>query len=623
VTLAQSPRVPAWQDAIRARCVHPSGAVTEFPAAAVEQSITSRFAQQVTAYPERLAVKDGSRELTYVQLDRAANRVAQALLRELGDAAEPVPLLLPHGADAVVACLGALKAGKFYAPLDPDQPAALSAAIVMDLEARGVLTHRALSAYVAAAAPGVRVLDLDAIDPAGPAYDPRPLLTADALAYVIYTSGTTGPPKGSIENHRNVLQMTRAFVHFHPGPMDRLTMLFRSNFSGSVYDLFGALLNGAALLSYDIRREGVGRLAEWLAGDKITMYGSVPTVFRALTASVTASDRFPHVRVVRFVGDRVLKADVDAFQRLFAPGCVMRVGYGCTEAKIGTNLLVEGTTTLRGETVSVGYVAEDRDVLLLDEAGRVQGADGAVVEGEIAVRSRYLSLGYWRRPDLTAAKFLLDPGGGPERIYLTGDLGRFAPDGALTLIGRQDFQAKVRGHRVEPEAVEAALVNHGGVAEAAVTVRGDRLIAYVTPGRLPLPPAGELRLRLAQSLPDYMVPSTFVVLDALPVTSIGKIDRAALPDPGRGRPALLPPLVAPRNAVEARIVAIWTEVLKRDPVGVEDDFFDVGGDSLRATMVIARVQDAFGAMLPLGLLFERPTIADLATAVEKTRCCPD
>jgi non-ribosomal peptide synthetase component F len=244
--------VPAWQQAIRARCVHSSGAVTAFPATAIEQSIPSRFAEQVAAGPERLAVKDGDRWLTYVQLDRAANRVARALLRELGDAPEPVPLLLAHGADVVVACLGVLKAGKFYVPLDPDQPAVRSAAIVADLEARGVLTHGGLRAHAAEAAAGsrARVIDLDAIDPAAPADDPHRPLTADALAYVMYTSGTTGQPKGSLETHRNVLQLTHAFVHdFHPCPLDRLTMLFQSSFSGSVYDVFGALLNGAALVS--------------------------------------------------------------------------------------------------------------------------------------------------------------------------------------------------------------------------------------------------------------------------------------------------------------------------------------------------------------------------------------
>jgi hypothetical protein len=226
-----------------------------------------------------------------------------------------------------------------------------------------------------------------------------------------------------------------------------------------------------------------------------------------------------------------------------------------------------------------------------------------------------LSLGYWRRPDLTRAKFVPDPVGGPERLYLTGDLGRWAPDGALMLLGRKDFQAKVRGHRVEIAAVEAALVRHEGVGEAAVLARGDRLIAYVTPGRQPLPTAGELRRALGQSLPNYMVPTTFVTLDALSVTPFGKIDRAALPDPGRRRPATLPPPLAPRTPVETIVAGIWADVLELDVVGVHDDFLDLGGHSLSAAQIAQRVLQSLQVDVSVSVLIEAPTVAGMALVV--------
>jgi len=274
-------------------------------------------------------------------------------------------------------------------------------------------------------------------------------------------------------------------------------------------------------------------------------------------------------------------------------------------------------TPIAGHVLPVGYPAEDKEILLLDEDGAEVGGDAV---GEIAVRSRYLSPGYWRRPDLTAAAFRPDPAGGPARIYRTGDLGRRLPDGCLLHLGRQDFQVKIRGFRVEVAEVEGALLSLPQVREAVVVAREDRpgerrLVAYLVPTARPAPTVSALRQALAATVPDYMVPAAFVVVDTLPKTPGGKVDRRALPAPGRARPALDQPLVAPRTPVEAAVGAIWQEVLGLDEIGLHDNFFDLGGHSLAVGQVLARVTETFHVDLPVRILFEAPTVNGLALAV--------
>ncbi len=254
---------------------------------------------------------------------------------------------------------------------------------------------------------------------------------------------------------------------------------------------------------------------------------------------------------------------------------------------------------------------------MLDEQGEEVGFDQI---GEIAVRSRYLSTGYWQDPSLTAAKFVVDPSKPNERMYLTGDLGRMTPDGCLYHLGRKDFQVKIRGYRVEVAEVETALRQHEKIKEVAVVGRSDpsgnsRLVAYVVPAVKIETSASTLRQFLSQKLPDYMIPASFIFLECLPVTPNGKIDRRLLPDPGRSRPDLATPMASPRNDVEQELVRVWADVLALDMVGIGDNFFDLGGDSLSASRIIARVLERFQLDIPMTQLFNSPTIADMATVI--------
>ena len=277
---------------------------------------------------------------------------------------------------------------------------------------------------------------------------------------------------------------------------------------------------------------------------------------------------------------------------------------------------IDKDTEIEGSAIPAGYEIPDKELLLLDENGRPVGVNEV---GEIAVRSRYVAVGYWQRPDLTEAKFSSSPEHPDERTYRTGDLGRMLPDGCLYHMGRKDFQVKARGFKVEVAEIEAALKNLDSVKDAVVLPTQDaagdtRLVAYVVPSGPP-PTISDLRRWLAEQLPSYMVPSAFLLLDAMPLTPTGKVDRRTLPDPGNTRPALDTPFVAPRTPLESRLAQIWADVLGLAQIGVHDNFFDLGGHSLSAARVVSRVIKDYQVEVPVTSLFQAPTVADMALVI--------
>ncbi|MGH7831408.1 MAG: condensation domain-containing protein, partial [Candidatus Binatia bacterium] len=303
----------------------------------------------------------------------------------------------------------------------------------------------------------------------------------------------------------------------------------------------------------------------------------------------------------------------------FSPDCTFLTGLSTSETGQLTTYAIHHDTEIAGSEVPVGYAVEDKEILLLDDAGKEAGVNEV---GEIVVRSRYLSA-YWNRPDLTDAKFRPDPSGGEGRVCCTGDLGLMLADGCLLYRGRKDFRVKVRGYGVEFAEVEKGLLEHPSIKEAVVTTKENasgeaRLVAYCTSFSQPGPGVSELRGFLKQKLPDYMIPAAFVMVDAMPLTANGKVDRRALPDPKHSRPELDTPFVPAGTFEEKRLVKIWTEVLGVDPIGIHDDFFDLGGDSLSATRVISKIRDDAQVDLSLRRFLETPTVAALAGCIGET-----
>ncbi len=515
--------------------------------------------------------------------------------------------------------VGALKAGKICVPLDRSHPTARCQHILRDSEATLIITdHKNLTSAREMALGGCAVIDVDNLDARHSTENPRLSLSPDTRAWILYTSGSTGQPKGVVQTHRNVLHFIRIYTNsLQICADDRLSLVYSFCTNAAAHEIYTALLNGASLFPLNIKEEGVARLPDWLVQQEITIFSAVPTVFRHFCKSLTGNAVFPHVRVIKLVGELVYKQDVAYYKKYFSEDCTLVNRLGSTETGTIRWYFIDKETRITGNSVPVGYPVEDNEILLI---GETTEEDGASRVGEIAVKSRYLSPGYWRRPDLTQAAFLPDPQGGDERIYRTGDLGRMLSDGCLVHLGRTDFQVKIKGHRIEAGEVEMALAVLPTVKEAAVVAAksrsGDqRLVAYVVPEGETAPTVTALRRALAMRLPDHMIPSVFVPLDSLPKAPNGKVSVGALPAPGRARPELDDPMVPPRTPVEDVVCAIWAAVLDLDEVGIHDDFLALGGHSLAASQVIARVAEAFHVDLPLSTLFDTPTVEGVAAAI--------
>jgi acyl carrier protein len=328
-------------------------------------------------------------------------------------------------------------------------------------------------------------------------------------------------------------------------------------------------------------------------------------------------DVFPDLRIVQLGSDAVTPREIEDYRKHFSANAILIIRLGSSEAGTLRRFFIDGETPVyRG--VRVGYAVEGTEILLLDAVDNEKMA-GVDEPGEIAAKSRYLSPGYWRLPELTKARFL-PASDGDQRIYLTGDLGRVLSDGCLEYIGRKDHQVKVRGYTVAIAEIEAALLSHDSVKEAVVVTREavsteQQLVGCLVAAGKPIPTVSELRTFLKGRLPDYMIPSAFVTMDALPLLPGGKVDRKVLPASISNRPNLDTPFVAPRTQVEETVAGIWSEVLSLDEVGVHDNFFDLGGHSLAATRVVSRVIKEFQIELPLQSLFRSPTVARMAGVI--------
>jgi amino acid adenylation domain-containing protein len=601
------------------RCPAKRPAFVPFDRAALEGSIARRFEAQADAHPGRLAVGFGEEAWTYEMLDWSANRVARALLSVREPLPGPVVLLIEQGLPLVAAIIGVLKSGGVYVPLETTHPAGHVTTVVNEARAGLVLADAAGATLAAEAAPGIPVVRVDGALATGDTERVGRSVEADAPAYIYYTSGSTGRPKGVVDTHRNVLHNVMRYTNsLGIDREDRLTLLQSPSFSGAVSSMFGALLNGAAVFPYDLRRLGTAGLGRWLVRERVSIYHSVPGLFRLAAGGASA---FPDLRLIRLEGDQMSRRDWALFRERFQGDCLLVNGLGATECGLVRQFFIDPTMPAPDGVVPIGYPVEDMEIRVLDEAGRPV-AEGEV--GEIVVRSRYLAPGYHERPDLTVSAFAPDRAEPGMRTYRTGDLGRLHPDGCLDHLGRRDAQVKIRGQRVDLAEVEAALLGAQGVHEAAVRVHDGatgepRLVAYIVPRDGAAPASSDIRAYLAARLSAAAVPTSFVTVARLPLTRNGKLDRAALPPPTSERPDLEISFVAPRSGRERAIAAMWAEVLELEEIGVYDNFFGLGGDSLGLSRVHTRLQELIGAEIPIVALYEHLTIDALGTYLDRER----
>jgi amino acid adenylation domain-containing protein len=591
--------------------------------AAQSASLTSLFEAQVDRAPGAVALTFAGRSLTYAELDERANQLANHLIT-LGVGPEIlVGISTRRSLDMVVAILGVLKAGGAYLPLDPGYPAERLAFMIEDARVPVLVTLGPAPSTTGL----VRVVALDADADQishSPSTRPAPSAGADSLAYVIYTSGSTGRPKGVMVEHGNVTRLfTTTAPWFDFGPEDAFTLFHSYAFDFSVWEIWGALLHGGrlVLVPHHVSRSPAA-FHQLLRDEQITILCQTPSAFRQL---VRAEETLPDealaevaLRCVIFGGEALDPADLRPFwaRRREGEGPRLVNMYGITETTVHVTYRPMSRADAPGESV-IGRPLPDLRIHLLDPA-RVPVSAGE--PGEIWVGGPGVARGYLGRPELMAERFVTgvipnDSG----RFYRTGDLARLLPSGDLEFLGRADDQVKIRGHRIELGEVTAALTAHPAVREALVVAREDspgekRLIAYVTL-RADTPRPAELRRFVAQRLPDYMVPAAVLVLLSFPLAPSGKIDRRALPAPGRARPELTTDYAPPSTGDEQLLASIWEEILGLDPVGIDDDFFELGGDSLLAVRIVVRAREALGRDLALQSLFESSTVKALSRSL--------
>jgi len=581
-----------------------------------ESTVAAAFAEVAARLPHKVALEHGDERLTYAELALRARRLATRLL-ELGvERGEPVALCLSRRSALVVAELAILEAGGAYLPLDPNYPAERLRFMLEDSGARVLVSERALLQALPHA--GLAVLDLEA-EPAlrasgtPPAHQSRS--GAGDPAYLIYTSGSTGVPKGVACPQRGVLRLFRAARWLEFDERVRMVHLAPESFDASVLDIWGPLLAGGTLVLHPEAKPTLAGLARVVEQHRIDTLFLTTALFHALVDE--APETLTRLRQIATGGEALSLAHVERARR-HAPTLALANCYGPTEATVIATAWSVPLPLPGGLSVApIGTPIANTDVLVLDPRGEPVATG---VAGELHVGGNSLALGYWRRPELTAERFVTDPRG-PGLLYRTGDLARWRHDGTLEFLGRADDQVKIRGHRIELSEIENRLAEHPGVRRALVIAAPgadgtQRLLAYAVPGEA-RPSPGELAAHLAARLPEYMRPSACVLLDELPVTPGGKVDRARLPLPhATPENGLRTP---PLGRTEETLAELWRELLGVTDVAREDDFFALGGHSLTATVLFARLARRLEIELPLATLFEQRTLAALARALDAAR----
>ncbi|MDG4834251.1 amino acid adenylation domain-containing protein [Solwaraspora sp. WMMD1047] len=609
-------RIPVLSDRQRVSLLRRfAGPVTPVPVAG---DLPRRFAETAGRFPDRVAVTDTTRSMTYRELDRAANRLAHRLLAEGAGPERLVAICADRDLDYVVAVLAVLKTGAGYLPLDPTYPADRIAFTVADADCTLVVGQQRYADRF-----GLPFVAWD--DGAGgnwPAHQPPVDPDPDSVAYVIYTSGSTGRPKGVMVTHRNVLRLFPA-VRLAGGyrPDDVFSLFHSFAFDFSVWELWGALLHGGqvVVVPYLTSRDP-DALFDLLLRERVTVLSQTPSAFRQLT--VAAERRgFPRtsLRLVVFGGEALDPAVLRTWIDRYGDRTPLLVNmYGITETTVHVTERVLTAADLDRPQSPIGHPLADLRVQVLDPELRPVPPG---VLGELYVGGAGVSLGYLGRPALTAARFVPDPYGEPgQRLYRTGDLAFRREDGSLCFRGRVDDQVQLRGFRIELGEVAHALMTYPGVRGAAAAVRPDvsgepRLVGYVTAAPdVELDPA-QVRAGVARWLPAHMVPSAVLVLDRLPMTANGKLDRAALPTPTGGQAAERAG-TPPRTATERAIASVWSQLLGVDRVAVEDNFFALGGHSLLVTRMVTEIRAELAVDLPVRWAFELPDLAGLADAVD-------
>jgi amino acid adenylation domain-containing protein len=572
-----------------------------------DTTVDARFRRIAARFADRPALRHRS-TITYRELDRRSDEFAA----QLDQPPAVVGISLAQPAEAIAAMLGVLKARRAYTLIDPDAPLQRKLAIAEEMALELVISDSSSGPWQGFRG---RWLDPTAHSSAAAVVDSGGTFLGSSACCIVQTSGTTGQPLGVEISHAGLLHTIDSYTAFAQiAPADRLTMLTSAAHFAAHSAIFGALLNGACLCVFDVRTDGFPAMADWLQREQLTVYQSPPSLFRAFCRQLSPDRHFEALRFLRLGGEPALMADYQLFRRYFPAQAQFVNALGISEAAGNVAYFrMHQTLSLSGPFLPVGSASAGRDVFLADSSGRAVESGGT---GEIVVRSDFLATGYYRRPQLTAQKFRISPVDGRRELW-TGDLGHFTPEGWLVHDGRRDEQVKIRGHRVDIAGLESALCSLAGVRDARVLLRqgndgSDDLIAFVVPVAAEI--GSEVIRRQLNDVVSSPVLPRIVMIDQLPLNPSGKISRAQLLELAT-QPVHQQPLAAPRDQMEREVIDIWKSFLGRGDIGIHDDFFACGGDSLQALRLTAALEARYGVRFPPKLLLDFPTVAQIADYV--------
>lgn len=587
-----------------------------------EATLPAFFDRIAGEHPSALALSSPTGSATYGELSLASNRIANAIRKAGGKPSDRVALLMSHDSPLIAAALAILRAGRIAVVLNPTDPPERLKHFLDDADSGLILadpSHREAAHHLA----GDRrhVLALDASTANESERDPAISVRPDDLAFLVYTSASTGRPKAVMQTHRNILRNAfRLSRGMEMRTTDRVALLASLSGGQGLATTWCALSSGASLHPFPIMEKGVTGLARWTNEAGISVLVAASSLFRNFARTLNPDATFPSVRLLRLGSEPSTAGDLEVFQRLFAESCTFFHTYSSSETGNITQLSLNRTSPMPEGRLPVGRVAADMEILLQDDQGR-EVPQGDV--GTILVRSRYLSPGYWRNDALTRERFSGPNDPGEIREFRSGDTGRFLDDGMLLLTGRRDSMVKVRGFRIELSEIENTLSGLAPVDRAAICLRAratgePEIAAFVVPCPGHACSGAILRTALRRVLPEHMVPSSFALVDTLPITPHGKVDRQALAllAAPESQPAEFEP---PRTATEELVADAWANAMGRSRIGRNANFFDLGGDSLVAAIVSARIHAAYGVELHLRALVDHPTLADLAEAIDGLR----
>jgi polyketide synthase PksM len=577
-----------------------------------DKTIIDLFEEQVEKAPDNIAVVFEDRKLSYRELNEKANKIGHYLRDKYNIQPDDiVALQLERSEWMIIAILGVMKAGGAYLPIAPDLPKPRVVYMLEDSAARLLLTDK-LTLEAAGFYKGL--LSVEPVEEISHTSIFNPLTLAGSLnlSYIIYTSGSTGQPKGTLIVHQNVIRVVRNTNYIEIYQEDKLLQLSSYSFDGSIFDIFGALLNGAELMLISKAEFlDINKLAETIEAYRISVLFITTAMFNVIVD--TNLECLASVRKILTGGEKVSVKHMERAFNYLGPGKLIHV-YGPTESTVYSSYYPVDVLPVTLSTIPIGKPLSNTSLLILSQNSQLQPIS---VSGELCISGAGLAMGYLNNNTLTEEKFIPHPFIEEERLYKTGDLARWLPDGNIEFLGRIDHQLKIRGYRVEAGEIEQALLQHSDIQSCVVIGKelggSKELIAYLVGKSVTVPDILTLRNFLGESLPDYMIPAYFVELETLPLISSGKVDRKALPEPDGLSIDSGIAYVAPRDKTEQALVDIWEELLKRENIGIHDNFFALGGQSLLAIQLVSTICKELGVKIGIKDLFANPSIAEFFT----------